>query len=150
MYKKIAKPLLIVYILFLLYLTIFSREMMLFQYSPEQIIYSYLNIPNWMPFDSIHLYINANNYELFALNIIGNIVVFIPLTIFSCFIYKKWYTNIFITLLLTWTIEVSQLLLICGSFDVDDVLLNLLGGCIGVIIFKFIQLVNSYIQKQRV
>lgn len=150
MYKKIAKILFIVYILFLLYLTIFSRNMMLFHYPPERIIDSYLNIPNWMLFDSIHLYINAADKQLFTINVIGNIVVFIPLTIFSCFIYKKWYTNIFVTLLLTWSIEVSQLLLICGSFDIDDVLLNLLGGILGIIIFKSVQYIKYQIQFKRV
>lgn len=150
MYKKLAKILFIVYILFLLYLTIFSRNMMLFHYTPERIIDSYLNIPNWMLFDSIHLYINAEDKQLFTINVIGNIVVFIPLTILSCFIYKKWYTNIFVTLLLTWSIEVSQLLLICGSFDIDDVLLNLLGGILGIIIFKSVQYIKYQIQFKRV
>lgn len=145
MNKKIAKLLFVIYIFILLYLTIFSRTMMIFHYTEEQILNSYLNIHNWMLFDTIHLFIKAQDNQLFAVNIIGNIVVFIPLTLLSCLIYDKWYSNVFITLLLTWVIEVSQLLLICGSFDIDDVFLNLLGGIVGIIIFKTI----TYFAKRK-
>lgn len=73
------------------------------------------------------------------LNLFGNIVCFIPFGIFVPIIteHKK---N---TFQVTWAafvfsgmVEISQLLFKVGIFDVDDILLNTIGGLLGYIIYK--------------
>ena len=68
---------------------------------------------------------------LFIKNIIGNIILFIPFGMF----YKSYFnirliSLIMITILYSFIIEISQLL-IGRVFDVDDILLNLIGSIIG-------------------
>lgn len=135
MSKKTIQIVFILYIAFLLYLTIFSRHMYVFDLSKDRILYFYQHVPNWQPFDSITLYMNVSDKKEFIYNVIGNIALFIPITFLSGFIFKHSYTSLLIAFGLTWSIEISQLILICGSFDIDDILLNLLGAFIGFLLF---------------
>lgn len=72
-------------------------------------------------------------------NLIGNILVFIPLGYLLPQLNKA-FKNIFLCmgtgLLLVLAIELFQLLTAFGSFDVDDILLNGLGIFIGYLFFK--------------
>ena len=43
-------------------------------------------------------------------------------------------------MLLSFGIETAQLLTKVGAFDVDDIFLNTLGGCLGYIIFRLTKL----------
>ena len=74
----------------------------------------------------------------FLLNVVGNVLIFIPFGFILPIIGKK-KANIFKTLLITvvfvFVIECVQFALNVGSFDVDDILLNSIGSLIGHIIF---------------
>ena len=63
-------------------------------------------------------------------NLFGNIMLFMPMAVFLPCLFrpmqKLWLFALTMLLLLV-AIEALQLLLACGSCDVDDVLLNLLG-----------------------
>ncbi len=76
-------------------------------------------------------------YVVFA-NLVGNVLIFIPFGFFMPMGSK--YRNFFATLsysfLLSLCVEVFQLITRVGSFDVDDLFLNTLGGCIGYIVFS--------------
>lgn len=66
-------------------------------------------------------------------NIIGNIIVFIPL---GFFVSKIWFKNIFIKtslmcILTILIIEFVQLVFKIGIFDVDDIFLNFIGCLVG-------------------
>lgn len=84
------------------------------------------------------------NYHYFALNFIMNIVAFVPFGFFLPLISrtrtgrKFWYVML-TALGFTVTIEVTQLVLKVGTFDVDDILLNTIGGFIGFLLFKIMQ-----------
>lgn len=71
----------------------------------------------------------------FALNIIGNILLFIPLPFFFYifgFVDKK---KILLTAFLTTSgIEVTQLFFHIGVPDIDDVLLNITGAFLGLLL----------------
>ena len=69
--------------------------------------------------------------NLFMQNIVGNILLFIPFGMFfySYFKVKKWHL-IIITILYSFSIELTQIL-IGRVFDIDDIILNLLGSLIG-------------------
>lgn len=85
-----------------------------------------------------------NNYKIFSeilrykigskefiQNIIGNILLFIPFGMFLGYYFKiKVISLIIITILYSFSIEFIQIL-INRVFDIDDVILNLIGSIIG-------------------
>lgn len=77
--------------------------------------------------------------KLFYRNIVGNIVLFIPFSFFVAHIIKvKNHLLMYLfTLLISVTIEITQLY-IGRAFDVDDILLNVIGGIIGFLIYNFV------------
>lgn len=82
--------------------------------------------------------------RLFFKNIIGNVIMFIPYGFFSSLYIKikrslSAFLLIFISSL---TIETIQLL-IGRVFDVDDIVLNVVGGMIGYLIYKLISKIGD-------
>lgn len=60
--------------------------------------------------------------------------------IFKKTIFKNIITVTIWAMLLSFGIETAQLLTKVGAFDVDDIFLNTLGGCLGYIIFRLTKL----------
>ena len=97
---------------------------------------------NLTMFQEIMRYYNlgmrSGNWALFVMNVIGNIVVFMPIGMFLPSLFSRC-RNIFFTTVLSLEIslcvEVVQLLTKVGSFDVDDLLLNTLGGICGYLVY---------------
>ncbi len=87
--------------------------------------------------------------ESVVLNLVGNVAGFIPFGIMIPFLSKK-RRNFFLVTLLTLEfsllIEVTQLITKAGSFDVDDLLLNTIGGSIGYIVFV---IANAVLKRWR-
>ncbi len=81
-------------------------------------------------------------------NFFGNIFAFLPLGFFSSLLFKR-LRSIGMILLLSMgvsvTVELLQLTFKLGSLDIDDVILNTLGGTIGYITFKLLQKGRGYI-----
>lgn len=76
--------------------------------------------------------------ESVMLNLFGNVAGFIPFGIMLPFLSEKRRKFFLVTLLtfeFSMLIELTQLLTKAGSFDVDDLLLNTIGGSIGYIVF---------------
>ena len=76
--------------------------------------------------------------EIFAINLLGNIVVFMPFGIFVPLLEEKKRGIIFttiVTALFSFVIETIQLVTKHGSFDVDDIVLNTLGGMLGFLLY---------------
>ncbi len=91
---------------------------------------------NLVPFDSVYRYYRS--FDMIALmNVIGNIVIFIPMPIFlQVYINKISFRNcIYITFLTSIAVEVIQYVFSLGITDIDDIMLNTLGGIIGVLIY---------------
>jgi glycopeptide antibiotics resistance protein len=84
-----------------------------------------------------NLGITKGSWTLFIYNVIGNIVVFMPLSIFLRLLVKRC-KRVFYTILLCLEFslfaEIVQLVTKVGSFDVDDLLLNTFGGICGIIL----------------
>lgn len=100
---------------------------------------------NLMPFAEINRYLTYNQYftwENLLTNLAGNILVFVPIGFLVPIINKKG-ANIFTvfgaSFCLTLFIETVQLIFRIGVFDVDDLIMNTVGGVIGFICFKFVQ-----------
>lgn len=80
----------------------------------------------------------------FIKNTIGNIVLFIPYGFF-CFYYtkeKRISIGIIISLIASFFIEFVQYL-IGRSFDIDDIILNVLGAILGFLIYKFLFFISK-------
>ena len=111
-----------------------------------------LRIVNIYPFSTIQGYFNINGAFLsdFAItNILGNIVIFIPMGIYISLFRKKtsvWINTILVGLV-SLSVEILQYIFAVGMADVDDLILNTIGGFIGVILFKWIH--NVYQEKAK-
>ena len=91
-------------------------------------------LSNFVPFKEIFRY-NFTS-KLFVKNILGNILLFMPFGLFiSAYLdNRKIFPSLILTLISSVSIEIVQYL-IGRVFDVDDIILNLVGGLIGSIIF---------------
>ena len=80
-------------------------------------------------------------YKGFMLNIVGNILAFVPLGLCVPLLvagYRKFLLVFFYGILFTVCVETVQLLLKVGSFDVDDMILNTTGVVIGYICYSIL------------
>lgn len=78
--------------------------------------------------------LRTGSWRLFLWNVVGNICVFVPFGIFLPKLFKRCKNGFFTILLsfeLSLCVEIIQLVTRVGSFDVDDLLLNTVGGLCG-------------------
>lgn len=83
-------------------------------------------------------YYDVVGRKAFGLNIVGNIIVFIPFGYFmGVFMMPNgtWYMVTVLSFVLSLCVELTQLVVKIGSFDVDDMLLNTIGGFLGYLVF---------------
>ena len=75
--------------------------------------------------------------ESFLLNMLGNVVAFMPFGFFIPVITKKrsFFNVAFLSFELTLLIELMQLIFKVGIFDIDDLFLNTLGGILGYVCY---------------
>lgn len=81
---------------------------------------------------------DETGFKAMLVNVVGNVVCFVPFGILLPMNVKKTsrFISIFLlTFMVSLIIETIQLITRTGSFDVDDILLNTLGGVIGYIIY---------------
>lgn len=99
---------------------------------------------NFVPFKTISIYVNAlfngsMNINIPIKNLFGYLLIFLPMGIYLPFYVKRvnklgvFIIVIFGMLLL---IEIIQLVTRLGSFDVDNLILNMVGALIGYGIWK--------------
>ena len=134
-YEELLKLIFVIYIL------------MFFQIVTYQDVISYGN--NFIPFKELTRY--SFGSSLFYKNIIGNILLFMPYGFFASYylrLNKKRFAAILI-LIVSLSIECVQLV-IGRCFDVDDILLNLLGGMIGYFIYKILERVTDKMSKSTI
>jgi glycopeptide antibiotics resistance protein len=81
----------------------------------------------------------TGNWTLFRFNVIGNVCVFMPLGVFLPKLFercRRLLAVLVLSLELSLAIEIVQLVSRIGSFDVDDLLLNTIGGILGYFVYK--------------
>lgn len=87
-------------------------------------------------------YINNDSTQTFIKFKDGilNVIVFIPLGLYLSFFIKnnKFIKVIFYTFLISLLFEIIQLFSLLGSFQTEDLILNLVAGLLGYIIYKII------------
>ena len=101
---------------------------------------SYSN--NFIPFKEIMRYKYTS--KLFYKNVLGNVLLFVPFGYFVNKVLKnkKIIVGIFVTLVTSLSIELIQMN-IGRSFDIDDIMLNLVGGILGYLIYKFLDYIKE-------
>lgn len=96
---------------------------------------------NLKPFATINQFLQFEqfNTDIWIINILGNIGVFIPLGILIPLAFeKKFIKSFYIFFISIFSLELIQLLSRRGSFDIDDMILNSLGFVCGYGIFIII------------
>lgn len=96
---------------------------------------------NLIPFRSINVQIRHITQWWALKNLLGNIIPFIPFGFLLPITYRKFNSGIkFLAIAISSVllIEFFQLFTKIGSFDVDDIILNMIGIVCGYLIFLFI------------
>jgi len=133
--------------------TIVLTKLILFKRSPAYIKDHFLHLTlraakanlhkaYLQPFESIKFYLSGRMpFTYVFVNLIGNIVGFIPLAIFLALLFRPLRsatTCIICIFLISVGFELFQLVTSLGVCDIDDVILNTFGGMIGYSIFWII------------
>jgi glycopeptide antibiotics resistance protein len=103
---------------------------------------------NFIPFTDIYRTLTLNSFPVLLKQVIGNIILFIPLGFYAPLVWfkiKKVKQVILLGLLASLGIECLQMgiSLLIGmryrSFVVDDIILNVIGVCLGFLFLKLIR-----------
>ena len=89
--------------------------------------------------------IRTGSWRLFWWNVVGNVCVFMPYGMFLPMLFTKCrkFLSVFLfTIELSLTVEIIQLVTKIGSFDVDDLLLNTIGGILGYFVYKILTVIH--------
>ena len=127
-----------IYRIFILPYTIFLLYLMFLGFGREQ---HEANIVRLLPFVSTILFVqNTTSWESIIINLLGNIIMFIPFGFLGWlnakyFSFKKLIMDFLSALII---VEALQYLTRLGVFDIDDLALNSLGVWIGFQMRKFI------------
>lgn len=136
----------VIWIIFISYLTVLF---LLLFWRPEHSEFYTANGANWELnanfewFKTINMYVQYQDkfsFKTIFINLAGNVIAFVPFG----FLYpiarqKGFFRSLFVSLLFPILIECTQLYTNVGRFDVDDILLNTIGGWIGVIVYFYLR-----------
>ena len=133
MFRAMGKVLFLLYVIFLIYFLFLAEWYGRTGVSEE---YRY----NLELFKEIKRFITyREQLGIFTVltNLAGNIVIFVPYGFFISMASRSrgFFKTLFFSMGLSLCVEVTQLFTRVGSFDVDDILLNTVGGVIGYMIF---------------
>mgnify|MGYP002623863080 CR=1 FL=1 len=141
--KIIGWGLFAVYAAVMLYLLFFER---IGVYYPEELSEYFRKVRNnvqIVPFRTIIEYIGVmQDFSVFNtgfVNLAGNIAMFVPLGVFLPLLFpklRKFRPFILTFALIIVCVELIQAFTLLGSADIDDLILNAAGGCVGFAVFK--------------
>lgn len=135
-HRRLGLVLFIAYLVLLSYFLFFAEKM---GRSPDtRASYSY-NLVLFKEIRRFIVYRELLGYRAVFLNIFGNVAAFLPFGFFLPEIWRqvgRWYTMIVLSFTTSLCIELMQLVTRVGSFDVDDLLLNTIGGFLGYLLFR--------------
>ena len=134
LYKEIFLLFFLIYILCLFQIVTFEDQSL------------FISSNNLVPFKEIMRYKVGS--RLFIKNVIGNVVMFIPYGIFASLYAKldKPFHALCLVFFASVTVETTQLL-IGRVFDIDDIILNVIGGLVGYGIYRLIDMIGDSIPK---
>lgn len=101
---------------------------------------------NLKPFTEITRY--KFGTRLFNINVFGNILIFIPFGLFiASYLKSKKVFSVFFIALITSTFAELVQLRIGRSFDIDDIILNVIGSIIGYLLYLFLKSAKQKLPK---
>jgi glycopeptide antibiotics resistance protein len=102
---------------------------------------------NLIPFSTIWVYLSQNHVplQIKVINLLGNILVFLPLGVFIAHYIKKVMYRLWLAIGIPFFIESVQVMTFTGVGDIDDVLLNAFGVAIGYCCFACL---SKYLIKE--
>lgn len=134
-HKAVMKLLFIIYMCVLVYVVFFAEAM---GRTPQDgYVYNLTPLKEIKRFMK-YIWDNDALGRAARLNIFGNIIAFIPFGIYLPYTLESklgFISTVLYTFSLSLTIELVQLITKVGSCDVDDIILNALGGVIGYILW---------------
>ena len=140
--QKLGWVLFIAYLTLLVYFMFFAES---FGRNPDLREYSY-NLELFKEIRRFYKYRKQLGVEAFLLNIVGNVVGFMPCGFFLPIISRR---SKKFSFCLSLCIETTQLVFRVGSFDVDDLFLNTLGGVLGFCTHRMVQKVRIRRRKRK-
>lgn len=147
-YRILGKILFVLYIVFVFYFLLISE---VYGRTGELQGYRY----NLVLFKEIKRFWNyRKQLGMFATatNLLGNVLIFLPFGFFTPMAskYRSFLSTSFYSLALSLMVEISQLFMKVGCFDVDDLLLNTIGGMLGYVAFTVCNMIRrNYAKKKR-
>lgn len=144
----IAQVLFLVYMAVLAYLLFFAESAGRKTLSGE---YHY----NFIPFETVRLYLTYGDLvgsDAVIWNLYGNVIGFLPFGFFLPIVLRrcrKFWITVLLTAVFSAAVEVLQLVTKVGSCDIDDLLLNTIGGAIGYGLFVLFIRIRDHIRKLR-
>lgn len=139
----LIKCIFVIYILVLIKVIIFKYPYehlkgIVEEWSPD-VFWQGLSHSNFTFFKTIRMYIaywgRINSFE----NLVGNVVIFIPYGLLLPLAWKKGnqlFSFVLSALVFILGVELIQMWTNFGAFDVDDILLNLLGALLGYFVYR--------------
>jgi glycopeptide antibiotics resistance protein len=107
-----------------------------FKFSGEEVSQA-----NFVPFKTIMSYLLGEHGRLIGIaNLAGNIILFVPIGFLVPLVYRKmtWQKSLALAVVASLAIEGIEVLLRVGIFDIDDVILNVLGVMMGYWVFAIL------------
>lgn len=125
-----------IYLFLLIFLFKYVSPFELF--SPDRMYHRSVDV---IPFNTIHSYLsNEKNVSpiIVMSNILGNMILFMPLGMYLQLLKKnkKISISIGIVFLISVLIEMFQYIFGIGATDIDDIILNSVGGLLGIVVYK--------------
>lgn len=136
--QKLGWVLFLAYLGLLVYFLFFAES---FGRSLENRDYAY-NLELFKEIKRFYTYREQVGMKAFLLNVVGNVAAFMPCGFFLPIVSRRgrrWYNAILLCFALSLSVETAQLVCRVGSFDVDDLFLNTLGGALGYVINRIVQ-----------
>lgn len=97
---------------------------------------------NFIPFREILRY-NMGS-RLFFKNVLGNMIMFLPYGFFASYYLKSKKLTLPLCLTILTSVSIETVQLIIGRvFDVDDIILNILGGVLGFYIYHILDILGD-------
>ena len=131
--RRVGRILFVLYIVFIVWFLVFSEW-----YGRSGILQDYrYNMELFKEIRRFWVYREQLGWYAVFANLFGNILIFVPFGFFLPMAsrYRSLFSAVCYSFALSACVECFQLLSRVGSLDVDDLLLNTLGGALGYILF---------------
>lgn len=159
-YQK--KSIVLIYLLFGLYLLgllkliLFKDSHYFFylhftKYYSWQLLTQKFTAMNLTPFKTISYYLRGEDTTGTMPNLLGNLLLFVPFGLFLPYLFKI-FKRLKVYLLFVFSVslflEIIQLVTAYGTFDVDDLILNVTGALLGFLIYSVWQITFFLFKKE--